>query len=100
VAAGTYYVNEAWRETAPSSGETERGFLLLPPRAGSPLSLTDAQGGDRLLEVDDQPVESIAEIQTAIRKHSLGEEVRVLVQRGSESPRVIRASHVSDIPST
>src|SRR5829696_3128218 len=100
VAAGTYYVNEAWRETAPSSGETEPGFLLLPPRAGSPLSLTDAQGGDRLLEVDDQPVESIAEIQTAIRKHSLGEEVRVLVQRGSESPRVIRASHVSDIPST
>jgi len=29
-----------------------------------------------------------------------GEEVRVLVQRGSESPRVIRARHVSDIPST
>ncbi|MBA3702853.1 MAG: PDZ domain-containing protein [Rubrobacteraceae bacterium] len=100
MAAGTYYVNEAWRETAPSSGETARGFLLLPPRSGSPLSLTDAQGGDRLLEVDDQPVESIAEIQTAIRKHSLGEEVRVLVQRGSDSPRVIRARHVSDLPST
>jgi len=45
-------------------------------------------------------VESIAEIQTAIRKHPLGEEMRVLVQRGSEAPREIRARHLSDIPST
>ena len=45
-------------------------------------------------------MESIAEIQTAIRKHSLGEEVRVLVQRGSESPRTIRARHISDLPNT
>jgi len=100
VAAGTWTVNEAWRETAPSSGEAPRGFLLLPPRVGSPLALADVQGGDRLLEVDDQPVESIADIQTAIRKHPFGEEVRVLVQRGSESPREIRATHVSDLPST
>src|SRR5215204_715293 len=99
VAAGTWTVNEAWRETAPS-GEAPRGFLLLPPRVGSPLALADVQGGDRLLEVDDQAVESIADIQTAIRKHPFGEEVRVLVQRGSESPREIRATHVSDLPST
>ncbi len=100
VAAGTHYINEAWRETTPSSGGPERGFLLLPPRAGSPLAVAGVQGGECLLEVDDQSVESIAEIQTAIRKHSLGEEVRVLVQRGSESPRVIRARHVSDLPIT
>jgi len=100
VAAGTYYINEAWRETRPRSGGPERGFLLLPPRAGSPLAVAGVQGGECLLEVDDQSVESIAEIQTAIRKHSLGEEVRVLVQRGSESPRAIRARHVSDLPST
>jgi len=100
VAAGTYYVNEAWREMAPSSGQAERGFLLLPPRAGSPLAVAGVQGGERLLGVDDQQVESIAEIQTAIRKHPLGEEMRVLVQRGSEAPREIRARHLSDIPST
>lgn len=99
VAAGTYDVNEAWRETAPRSRGPERGFLLPPPRAGSPLADAGVQGGERLLEVDEQPVGSIAEIQTAIRKHALGEEVEVLVQRGSESPRAIRAMHVSDLPS-
>jgi hypothetical protein len=99
VVAGTYDVNEAWRETMPS-GKAERGFLLLPPRTGSPLAVAGVQGGERLLEVDDQPVATIAEIQTAIRKHRLGEEVRVLVQRGSESPRAIRARHISDLPST
>ena len=100
VAAGTYYLNEAWRETTPNSRGTERGFLLLPPRAGSPLAVAGVQGGERLLEVDDQPVTTIAEIQTAIRKHSLGEEVGVLVQRGSEPLRPIRARHISDLPST
>jgi hypothetical protein len=101
VAAGTWTVNEAWRETVPSSsGEAERGFLLLPPRAGSPLAVAGVQAGERLLEVDDQPVGSIAEIQTAIRKHPLGDNVRVLVQRGSDAPREIHARHVSDLPST
>jgi hypothetical protein len=100
VAAGTYYINEAWRETTPSIGEVERGFLLLPPRAGSPLAVAGVQGGERLLEVDDQPVATISEIQTAIRKHPLGEEVGVLVQHGSESPRAIRARHISDLPGT
>jgi hypothetical protein len=100
VAAGTYDIDEAWRETTPSIGEVERGFLLLPPRAGSPLAVAGVQGGERLLEVDNQPVATIAEIQTAIRKHPLGEEVGVLVQRGSESPRAIRATHISDLPST
>lgn len=99
VVAGTYDVNEAWRETMPS-GEAERGFLLLPPRAGSPLALAGVRGGDRLLEVGDRPVESIADIQGAIRKHALGEEVRVVVQHGSEAPRETHARHISDLPNT
>ncbi len=101
VAAGTWTVNEAWRKTVPnSSGEAERGFLLQSPRAGSLLAVAGVQAGERLLEVDDQPVETIAEIQTAIRKHPLGDNVRVLVQRGSDAPREIHARHVSDLPST
>lgn len=100
VATGTHYINEAWRETRPSIGEIERGFPLLPPRAGTLLVVAGVQGGERLLEVDDQPVATIAEIQTAIRKHPLGEEVGVLVQRGSDAPREIHARHVSDLPST
>ena len=103
VVAGTYDVNEAWRETMPSampSGKAERGFLLLPPRAGSPLALAGVRGGHRLLEVGDRAVESIPDIQSAIRSHALGEEVRVVVQRGSEAPREINARHISDLPST
>jgi PDZ domain len=99
VAVGTRAVNAAWSETAPS-GEAPRGFLLLPPRSGSPLALAGVQGGERLLEVDGEPVQSLVDIQTAIRKHPLGEEVRVLVQRGTEAPREVRARHVSDYPST
>jgi membrane-associated protease RseP (regulator of RpoE activity) len=103
VVAGTYDVNEAWRETMPSampSGKAERGFLLLPPRAGSPLALAGVRGGHRLLEVGDRAVESIPDIQSASRSHALGEEVRVVVQRGSEAPREINARHISDLPST
>ena len=100
VAVGTRAVNEAWRETTPS-GEAPRGFLLLPPRAGSPLALAGVQGGEHLLEVDEEPVQSVADTQTAIRKHPLGEEVRVLlVERSSEAPREVRTRHVSDYPST
>jgi hypothetical protein len=99
VAVGTRAVNAAWRETTPS-GEAPQGFLLLPPRAGSPLALAGVQGGERLLEVDGEPVQSVVDIQTAIRKHPLGEEMRVLVQHGSEAPREVRARHVSDYPST
>jgi hypothetical protein len=99
VAIGTRAVNAAWRETTPN-GEAPRGFLLLPPRAGSPLALAGVQGGEHLLEVDGEPVQSVVDIQTAIRKHPIGEEIRVLVQRGSEAPRVVPAKHVSDYPST
>ncbi|HYN00330.1 MAG TPA: hypothetical protein VET25_11335, partial [Aestuariivirgaceae bacterium] len=32
----------------------------------------------------------------AISKHALGDEVRLLIQRTSESPRVVTVRHVSD----
>jgi S1-C subfamily serine protease len=97
---GTRAVNETWRETTPSE-EAPQGFLLLPPRTGSLLALAGVQGGEHLLEVNDEPVQSVADTQTAIRKHPLGDEVRVLlVERSSEAPREVRTRHVSDYPST
>ena len=98
VALGTAGVNAAWRETAPN-GEAGDGFPLQPPRAGSGLALAGVEGGDRLLEVDGEPVRSIPEIQAAIRKHPIGDDVRLLVQQGSET-REIHVKHVGDYPQT
>jgi len=42
----------------------------------------------------------VADIQVAIRKHALGEEVRLLVRRGSQPAGEIGVRHVSDYPET
>lgn len=56
-------------------------------------------GGDRLLAVDGQKVRSVRDIQqTAIRKHALGEEVRVLVQLGSQPAGEIGVRPSATIP--
>ena len=99
VSLGTATVNRAWRETAPD-GERPPGFPLQPPKRDSQLARAGVQGGDRLVEVDGQRVQAIAEIQAAIRKHALGDELRLVVQRGSDAPREIRVEHVSDYPQT
>ena len=99
VSLGTATVNRAWRDTAPD-GERPPGFPLQPPKRDSQLALAGVQGGDRLVQVDGQRVQAIAEIQAAIRKHALGDELRLVVQRGSDAPREIRVEHVSDYPQT
>ncbi len=96
---GTATVNQAWRETTPG-GEGARGFPLQPPRSDSHLALAGVQGGDRLLKVDGQEVQAVAEVQAAIRKHAIGEELRLVIQRGPEAPQETRVEHVSDYPQT
>lgn len=81
----------AWREAASLSAAP--GFPIEQPRAGSALQRAGIQRGDRLLEVDGQPVDSIFKIQSAIRRHALGDDVRLLLQSGS-----VVAQHVSDYP--
>ena len=97
VSLGNAMLSAAWRETAPA-GDAEPGFPLQPPRSGSPLALAGVHGGDRLLEVDGQPADSIGEIQAAIRKHPIGDNVHLLVQRGSTTTREIDVKHVGDYP--
>ena len=84
VSLGNATLSAAWREAAPA-GEAAPGFPLQPPRSGSPLALAEVRGGDRLLEVDGERVDSIGEIQAAIRKHPIGDDVHLLLQRGSTS---------------
>ena len=76
------------------------GFALQPPKPESEPARAGVRGGDRLLAVDGQEVRSVRDIQIAIRKHALGEEVRLLVQRGSQPAGEIVVRHVSDCPET
>jgi S1-C subfamily serine protease len=81
------------------------GGLLVRVAEGRVVRLTAARrggvrGGERLLAVDGQEVRVLPEMQAAIRKHALGEEVRLLVQRASDPPRELVCRHVSDYPKT
>jgi PDZ domain-containing secreted protein len=58
------------------------------------------QGGELLLAVDGQQMRGRAEVYDAICKHALGDEVRLLIQRTSESPREVTVRHVSDYSKT
>lgn len=97
VACGTQTLVETWRKALATESPLP-GFGLQPPKPDSELARAGIRGGDRLLAVDGQEVRSFSEVQAAIRKHALGEEVRLLVRRGSERSSEIRVRHSSDYP--
>src|SRR5262249_34480102 len=99
VALGTETLTDAWRDAAPTESEPT-GFVLLTPRRESQLARAGVQAGELVLAVDGQQARDRDTIQTAIRKHALGDEVRLLIQRGSESPRELKVRHVSEYPRT
>jgi PDZ domain-containing protein len=99
VALGTETLTDAWRDAVPTESEPP-SFVLLTPRQESQLARAGVQGGELVLAVDGQQVRDREGIQTAIRKHSLGDEVRLLIQRGSETPRELKIRHVSEYPKT
>lgn len=51
-----------------------------------------------LLSSDGQPATTVADIQAAIRKHAIGDNVRLVIQRSGEPPRAITVPHTSDNP--
>jgi len=76
----------------------ERGIpLRSPPRPGSQLAAAGVQQWDRVVAVDDQAVRAPAELQTALRRHAIGEEVRLRIERDGESREVV-VRHASDLP--
>jgi hypothetical protein len=89
----------AWRDAAAIESEPS-GFVLLPPKPESELARAGVQGGELLLAVDGQQMRGRAEVYDAISKHALGDEVRLLIQRTSESPREFTVRHVSDYSKT
>lgn len=94
---GTETLIDAWRHAAPTESAPP-GFVLLPPRRESELARAGAQGGELVLAVDGQQVRGRQEVQDALRKRTLGDEVRFLIQRGSESPRELIVRHAGDYP--
>ncbi len=96
-AAGTFWTDEAWNDAQPQLG-IQPGLELSPPRQGSQLALAGVRGGDRLLGVDGQSINTFRDVQKGIRQHQVGEELLFRVGRGSEPPRDIQVRHVSDYP--
>ena len=76
----------------------ERGIpLRSPPRPGSQLAAAGVQQWDRVVAVDDQAVRAPAELQTALRRHAIGEEVRLRIEHDGDSREVV-VRHASDLP--
>ena len=76
----------------------ERGIpLRSPPRPGSQLAAAGVQQWDRVVAVDDQAVRAPAELQTALRRHAIGEEVRLRIAHDGDSREVV-VRHASDLP--
>lgn len=108
---GTQTLTTAWRDAAasrpglpwPSEVPTESeppAFVLQTPKPDSQLARAGVLGGERVLAVDGLQVHGFWDVTVAIRKHSLGDEVNLLIQRGSETPRELKCQHVSEYPKT
>jgi S1-C subfamily serine protease len=97
VALGTETLNDAWRDAVPGEPEPP-GFVILPPKPESELARAGVQGGELVLAVDGQQVHGRQEVQAALRKRTLGDEVRLLIRRGSDSPREFMVRHAGDYP--
>lgn len=71
----------AWTGHEP---DRERGLsLMTPPRPGSQLAEAGLVEGDQIVAVDGVEVGSNGEVQDALRRREIGEEVRLDVRRGT-----------------
>lgn len=79
---------EAWGGEAPAR---EPGLSLLsPPRPSSQLAEAGLEAGDRILSVDGVGVGSNADLQAALRRHDVGGEALVDVERlGGEMTQLV-----------
>ena len=76
----------------------ERGIpLRSPPRPGSQLAAAGVHQWDRVVALDDQAVHAPAELQTALRRHAIGEGVRLRIEHSDDSREVV-VRHASDLP--
>jgi len=74
---GTLTVEEVWEQPATSLV----GILVRPPRANSTADQAGLRGGDVVATVDDQEIQSVDDMQLAIRKHNPGEQFKLQIRR-------------------
>ena len=60
--------------------------MVRPPRANSAVANSDLRIGDVIIEVDGQAIESVPQLQAAVRDHVAGQEMKIQVRRGQGSP--------------
>jgi hypothetical protein len=98
-ACGCVAAGQAWLHQAGQESEVAKvkGFALQPPRPSSQLAEAGIKGGDRLLAIDGQAVKSVADIQSEIRKHKIGDAMEMRLARGSKRLQVV-VKHVGDYP--
>ena len=78
--------------------DSRPGFLIQQPRRGSQLTELHVAAGDVLLTIDGETVNDVAQIQTAIRKHEIGQTMQlVLIHNGAQ--RELTVTHVHDYQS-
>lgn len=76
---GTATIMQAWAETAPATAD--EGVLLRTPRAKSAVDNSDLREGDVILAVDDQVIDSVPQLQAAIRDREPGQEMKFQIRR-------------------
>jgi hypothetical protein len=101
--AGRGWISEAWQAAQPEVDERP-GLALTPPRRGSQLAEHGVRGGDRLIAIDGKPLttsgkSAVIDIQAAIRKHAIGDELLLAIACDAEQNRELRVRHVNDYPS-
>lgn len=101
--AGRGWINEAWQAAHPEVDERP-GLAVTPPRHGSQLAEHGVRAGDRLIAIDGKPLatsgmSAVIDIQAAIRKHAIGDELVLAIARHAEPDRELRVRHVNDYPS-
>lgn len=75
----------------------DRGIpLRSPPRPGSQLALAGLQQWDRIMSVDGERVRTVPDLQQALRRHAIGDDIRLGVIRNRGREELV-VKHVSDV---
>jgi len=95
--ASLHNIDLAWGGAGLAEPDEHGIPLRSPPRPGSQLAAAGVHQWDRVVAVDDQTVRAPAELQTALRRHAIGEEVRLRIEHNGHSREVV-VRHASDLP--